>query len=105
MSSCVADGSAQYVLSEVEGNPITWFWALAFLWPLPLLLLRRHVARGTIESLLFFAEPPLIFGSLYAVTIFAVFGQPSFGCYSGWGALAATGYAWYVEARARWRTA
>ena len=103
MSTCGADGSAQYVLSEIEANPLTWFWAVAFLWPVPLFLLRRRLARGSLGKFLFSAEPLLLFGSLYAVSIFTAIGVPSIGCYTGWIAITLHGFVWVSEARARRR--
>ena len=103
MSTCGADDSALYVISEIGANPVTWFWALAFFWPMPLFLLRRRLVRDSLETLLFSAEPLLLFGSLYAVSIFAAIGRPSIGCFTGWTAVALHAYAWLSEARARRR--
>lgn len=89
----------QYVVQEIELNPLTSPWGLAFLWPIPLWQLRRHVRSRRFGSALFVIEAPGLLGSLYAVSAFSILSRPFIGCFVGWAALAGHAFAWAWEAR------
>jgi uncharacterized protein (DUF2062 family) len=97
MATC--GDTPQYVVQQVELNPLTWPWVLAFLWPIPLWQLRRHVRSRRVGSALFVIEAPLLLGSLYAVSAFSILSRPFIGCFVGLAALAGHAFAWASEAR------
>ena len=97
MGSC--GDTPQYIVREVNLNPLTWPWVLAFLWPIPVWQFRRSTSSDRIRALLFFFELPALFGSLYAVSSFSILTRPLIGCYVGWSALALHAFAWAAEAR------
>jgi len=94
-----------YVFDGVRlANPGSWPTVLAFIWPLALLLHGRLRPTSWITRALWFVEPALLAGSIYAIGTFMFFGQPEAGTYVGRTGVAVYSLGWIGEAFGRWRS-